>query len=1174
MATINISSVTSYYNSATKSTSGQKGVSGYSSAQAAKNAAKTAATNAANSVGAGTPNSGGSSSTTDLKFGSSYGSVSGGAGTPGAAMDPDEGTYEGWCSYSSSRTSTMYQLKLKFTIPTGLTAANIQTATISFTATASHTTDTEYRICAPKTTTEQTNYQKYGDTTIIDTSKYVSFTAPGNTNAKTYSLTITDIFKQCITNGQGWVTILLPRNTPESSRIMTLSGTPQITYTENYSACKAPTSISFTSIVKPGGTLTISWSGAESGTNNTISGYDIYYKIGSAPTMSSYTDMASVSSTSTSSSKSFTVPSSASNNRGNAFYAMVRTKGTAGASYYSSWKEGNGGKVNSLPGAPTIVVDKSRIFSTGTTRVTFTTVTAGADDDTGQNLEVWYNTDGTSWTGNNCKKATNGTYADLSAATTFYFKTWDGLEYSSGQATVTIAKNTKPVISNFSMEAITTYSPNSGSNAHAYVKNIKLTVPTITKYSSGSIVSYSWRFVTATCNNTPSSVQSPFGSSSTGYTNLDVTANGIGFNTSYKVRLVVTDDIGESSDAKDSSNIFCIPAVPNIAIINQKSVSNVGTANSSHFGRYIRIYYKINNTNVNNTGLTRKLQYKLNSASTWTDLSITGTEYSDVDLNSLSRSSTYNFRVVYTCNSISANSGNTETRTRAMDMTPTNLTVIKQSTSNYINPYTDTSFNISFEGQPNAFTNTNDTVEMSPNTTYSASTKTIYYATFKYGNNSAVNITNNAGSNRNGTVTIPMRLDNWSTADWISCINGSGSTSAPNYNTSTTDGHYDITLTVTAKNSFGETFPQTKTVSLNFAEEIYTVGTASLEMKMSNNSWKAIPSSYNGKTGLSRYQAFETQTLRINYSGLKTYANQTATISLIETDKNNNSTTVGTKQITASDWTAPSGTGVNNHAYTLTNNCQIEYKIPKTTATSYNTLTKSYSLSIQLQNGKNGTCASGNNLNSIFIVRTNALTITPQATISSNFSLTSATLNNNQFSINWSCSDFGSINPSGTSTKYSSGYSSVSVQLKYSAMASSGYQNLGSAQTLTNCSAGSGSLSATANISLDTIYIGAVLTVTQNFINIDGVAPAGTTVFTYTCLNQKIIYKDVPNLLYGINFFALNANQPIEGKTDQVLELHSTKDGTNQARNKIYFNNADTYFAITGDGLVIDCGSW
>jgi hypothetical protein len=118
-----------------------------------------------------------------------------------------------------------------------------------------------------------------------------------------------------------------------------------------------------------------------------------------------------------------------------------------------------------------------------------------------------------------------------------------------------------------------------------------------------------------------------------------------------------------------------------------------------------------------------------------------------------------------------------------------------------------------------------------------------------------------------------MRLDNWSTADWIKCINGIGSTSAPNYNTSTTDGHYDITLTVTAKNSFGETFPQTKTVSLNFAEGIYTVGTASLEMKMFNNSWKAIPSSYNGKTGLSRYQAFETQTLRINYSGLKTYAN-------------------------------------------------------------------------------------------------------------------------------------------------------------------------------------------------------------------------------------------------------------------------------------------------------------
>ena len=229
MAIINISSMVSYYNTGNHSDSGTATCSGYSKAQDAKNEAQARAQSAANAVATGIPSTGGSSSTTDLKFGNDYTNNSS-IGTPGAAMDPDEGTYEGWCTWSvTTRSSKMYQLKLKFTIPSGLTANIIDSASITFTATANGTNVVTYNLCAPKTT-EQTNYQKYSETTVIDTSKYVAFDSPGNTNAKSYTLTITDIFKQCITNNQGWVTILYPADKLSANRSMIISGTPQITY--------------------------------------------------------------------------------------------------------------------------------------------------------------------------------------------------------------------------------------------------------------------------------------------------------------------------------------------------------------------------------------------------------------------------------------------------------------------------------------------------------------------------------------------------------------------------------------------------------------------------------------------------------------------------------------------------------------------------------------------------------------------------------------------------------------------------------------------------------------------------------------------------------------------------------------------------------------------------------
>lgn len=1139
MATIDISSVVSYYNTSTRSKSGNGSGSGASRALAA-DAAQSNAESLAYGIDGGTPASGGSSSTTDLKFGSNYSSVSASIGTP---VVTGSGTkWSATCSYSANRTSTMYQLKLKFTIPNGLTAANIESATISFTAKAGDTNEQTYYLCAPKTTSEQTTYQKYSETTIIDTSKFISFKAPGNTNVKTYTSNdftndFTDVFKQCITNGQGWVTILLPRDTPEATRTMTLSGTPQITYTENYSACGAPTSVSCgTAIQKPGATVSISWSGATAGTNNAIVGYRVYWKSGGAPTISSYTNYADV----TSSPYSFTVP----NDRGTTYYFKVLTRGTV-SGYNSGLSSAQATtKVNSLPAVPSVTVNKARIKSTGEA-VTFT-VTAGSDSDSGQTLSVWYNTDGTSWSGSNCKQVpSNGqlTTGTLTATITYYFRTWDGLEYSSSYTSQSIIKNTPPTISSITMSAYnnTTYSPSKDNRS--YVKNINGSASGVT----GTSLSYQWYLCVGSGTDATSFETVTNISTATSLSNIDVTSYGANFNTAYKLALTVTDDLGESATAwSPDSNIYVIPPAPTISYVyNQKSDSNVSTANASHFGRYIRIYYS-----ENNTGLTRKLQYKLHSNSAWTDFSsISGTEYSDIDLNSLTRNSQYDFRVVFTCNTKTTESS-VVTRTRAIDMTPTNLTVTKQyPTKTYINPYTDTIFTISFGGQPNAFTNTNDTVEMSPNTTYPASTKTIYAATFKYGSNSAVNITNSEGSNRDGTVTIPMRLDDWKTDDWISCIKGSG-TSAPN-------SSYNVTLTVTAKNSFEETFSATKSVILNFVEEVSSIGIPTLQIKTGSSSYTTIPSSYNNKTTSERYHIFEGQVLRLSLTGLSCYANQTATIYFM-----NGSTSLGSTKVSVNDWQTPSG---YSHIYTLNGSKTINYTVPQNTVATDSSNVRNYSVKVVLDNGSSKLSTdsgqSNGNLNTCYHSRF--------APSSINFSLSSVT----ESSWTWNCSDWGSIGSS--SNKYGGDYSSVKAQFKTSNRADGGYSNLGSQQTLTP-SNGSGTISQSlSSITYDVIYCGVTITLALNFQTIDSATPTGTATYTYTYSNLFAFYRATPNILYGKNFLCLNKNTP--SNSDQLIEISTAQysnNGTVTTRNKIYFGTDGTTFQITANGLEIDCGSW
>lgn len=63
----------------------------------------------------------------------------------------------------------------------------------------------------------------------------------------------------------------------DGSKIFLKSNTMSVTvdYTQ-YSACSAPTSVSAPSTGRPGGSVTVSWSGARAGSGMSISGYDVY----------------------------------------------------------------------------------------------------------------------------------------------------------------------------------------------------------------------------------------------------------------------------------------------------------------------------------------------------------------------------------------------------------------------------------------------------------------------------------------------------------------------------------------------------------------------------------------------------------------------------------------------------------------------------------------------------------------------------------------------------------------------------------------------------------------------------------------------------------------------------------------------------------------------------------
>lgn len=456
------------------------------------------------------------------------------------------------------------------------------------------------------------------------------------------------------TDYTGYCTLVVGGQTSTASYKVTVNKIP-------YSACGAPTSVSASGIVTPSGSFTVSWSGASGGTSNAISSYQVYYKVssnGTAPTTSDYTGTANVTSTATSGSTTITLSSAT---RGYKVVCGVVTRGAAGSSYYSGIKTGGSVTINSLPATPSITspTAATNTYVSTTTSVNIT-VSPGADTDSSQTTSVWY---ATSTTGTKTQVTNNTLTVSMTAGTSYtrYFWTYDGLEYSSNYASVTVRRNSAPSLS---LGTATNTAKSCGVSSFDNTKYIVgVTLPiTGTKGTYGSASTLYYRVVYGTIggtNNNPG-YTSVTTTSGTAYS-LTLNLNSIigAPNKQWYIEYYYHDGIQETTHAfypaKSGStiNYYYLAPSPSIsAKYNQQANSNVAGTQSGQFYQKVRLKYTYDTDLTAVSKVTYRIGTGAESNATINSSAYnatSGTNNIDITLpNNLTPNTTYTFTVYVT----------------------------------------------------------------------------------------------------------------------------------------------------------------------------------------------------------------------------------------------------------------------------------------------------------------------------------------------------------------------------------------------------------------------------------------------------------------------------------------------------------------------------------------------
>lgn len=183
-------------------------------------------------------------------------------------------------------------------------------------------------------------------------------------------------------------------------------------------------------IIKPG-SLRVNWSGATGGTDNAIKNYTVYWLVSPTneelPTTSRY----SGKETTLDSFYDITIPESY---RGQYISVRIQSNATYNSPISSDYIRRS---VNSLPSEPTT---SGSVVVSSTTPSAMIEVSPGKANFGSSSTEVHY---ATSITG---KKNKAGNSVSVPRGNTYYFWTWDGLEYSSSYSIATVTANIPPNI--------------------------------------------------------------------------------------------------------------------------------------------------------------------------------------------------------------------------------------------------------------------------------------------------------------------------------------------------------------------------------------------------------------------------------------------------------------------------------------------------------------------------------------------------------------------------------------------------------------------------------------------------------------------------------------------------------------------------------------------------------
>jgi hypothetical protein len=180
------------------------------------------------------------------------------------------------------------------------------------------------------------------------------------------------------------------------TRIFRLTSSTAIQVIVTYTAAGpvgTPTSASLSASVAES-SPTLTWSGASAGTMNSIAGYEIgYCDSTNGSSWGGWSALKTVSSSATSGSTTVDLPTT----RGNYRKYRIRTIGSLGAGYESTWKETAAVRKNTVPSEPTSIVASPEVFVDEKTTIAWSGASGGTSAIKAYMIAARHSTNGSSW---------------------------------------------------------------------------------------------------------------------------------------------------------------------------------------------------------------------------------------------------------------------------------------------------------------------------------------------------------------------------------------------------------------------------------------------------------------------------------------------------------------------------------------------------------------------------------------------------------------------------------------------------------------------------------------------------------------------------------------------------------------------------------------------------------